>query len=280
MKPRRAVLYSVLSLAVASISACAQVNAAAPGQELRVLFIGNSYTWFNNLPHLVTVLAESAHEARALRTTMLVGPGFTLRRHWEDGAAVAAIQRGSWDYVVLQEQSMLGSTAPTANGVPRIDPRLFHDYSRRFDAAIQRAGARTIFLLTWAHRDFPELQSVLNKAYLSIAKELGDRVAPVGPAWKEAMNDRPGLDLHQADQSHPTPAGSYLAACVLYATLYGKSPEGLTAQIEPDATGITDPRLLEAPLGGPFPLRGVNLGKSDARALQRIAWRVVKKAAK
>lgn len=279
MKNRRAVLHSVLCLAIACFPAFAQVKAAAPGQrELRVLFIGNSYTWFNNLPHLVTALAESAHEARPLRTAMLVGGGFTLRNHWDAGAAVSAIQENSWDYVVLQEQSMLGSAAPAVNGVPRIDPRLFHDYARRFDAAIKQAGAKTVFFLTWARQDFPELQSVLNKAYLSIAKELGDRVAPVGPAWKEAIDARPRLDLHQRDRSHPTPAGSYLAACVFYATLYGESPEGLTAQIEADASGITDFRLLEAPLGGPFPLRGVDLSQSDARLLQRIAWRVVKKA--
>jgi hypothetical protein len=279
MKNRRVVLHSAFCLAIACFPASAQVNAAAPGEpELRVLFIGNSYTWFNNLPHLVSALAESAHEARPLRTTMLVGGGFTLRNHWDGGAAVSAIQRNSWDYVVLQDQSMLGSAAPAVNGVPRIDPRLFHDYARRFDAAIKQAGAKTVFFLTWARQDFPELQSVLDKAYLSVAKELGDRVAPVGPAWKEAIEERPRLALHQFDRSHPTPAGSYLAACVFYATLYGKSPEGLTAQVEADASGITDPRLLEAPPGGLVPLRGVNLSPSDARLLQRIARRVVEKA--
>jgi hypothetical protein len=267
-------------LAIACFPASAQVNAAAPGQrELRVLFIGNSYTWFNNLPHLVTALAESAHEARPLRTSMLVGGGFTLRNHWDAGSAVSAIQGSSWDYVVLQEQSMLGSPAPAVNGgVPRIDPRPFHDYARRFDAAIKQAGARTVFFVTWAREDLPELQSAIDKAYRSIAKELGDPVAPVGPAWKEAIEERPRLALHQWDRSHPTPAGSYLAACVFYATFYGKSPEGLTAHMEPDASGITNPRLLEAPLGGLVPLRGVDLSPSDARLLQRIAWRVVKKA--
>lgn len=272
MKARRSVLGSVLWIAVA----CFPASARQP--ELRVLFIGNSYTYFNNLPHLVTALAESAHEERALDAKMIVAPGFTLKRHWDDGAAVAALQASSWDYVVLQEQSMFGLPALIVDGMPQLNPRLFHEYARRFDAAIRQCGAKTVFFLTWARRDLPETQDDLNQAYSRIAKELGARVAPVGMAWREALRERLGLVLHQSDQSHPAPAGSYLAACVLYATLYGRSPEGLTAHIPAAATGIPDRRLIEVPLQGPIPLNDVQVSEPGARALQRIAWRMVREA--
>jgi hypothetical protein len=90
-------------------------------------------------------------------------------------------------------------------------------YSRLFDAEIRKSGAKTILFLTWANWDKQEMQSVVNEAYYSIAKELNATVAPVGPAWEAASRLSPNISLYNGDQfSHPTAAGSYLAACVIY----------------------------------------------------------------
>jgi uncharacterized protein DUF4886 len=236
------------------------LNRSPDVHTLRILFVGNSYTYYNNLPRLIAGLAESADESWLLETDMIAEGGATLQKHWEDGKALDMLKRGHWDYVVLQEQSNLGP-GPIVDGVIQInDPATFYRYARLFDAEIKKAGAKTIFYMTWARQDAPQNQAKLSSAYLAIAKELGAEVAPVGMAWQAALSQNPNLALYQQDGSHPTSTGSYLAACVFYATIYGKSPEGLTGRITQNVH---------------FEL--VNLGESDARFLQRIAWEVVAK---
>ena len=246
--------------------------------KVRVLFIGNSYTYVNNLPELVTGLAESAH--RSLETEMIVAPGATLQKHWEDGKALEVMKRGHWDYVVLQEQSTLGLVL--TGGPPINDPTMFHQYARLFDSAIKSSGAKTIFLLTWARQNLPATQTHLTNAYRAIASELDDIVAPVGIAWQTALKKRPSIVLHQKDLSHPTPAGSYLAACVLYSTLYSKSASGLTGRVvgnTVDASGrLLDSRGEQGAPAGHAKGELVNLSKTDSTFLQQVAWETVLEA--
>lgn len=233
--------------------------------KLRVLFIGNSYTYFNNLPELLVQLSASSKEKKKIEAEMLAVGGATLKGLWEQGKAREAIQRGGWNYIVLQEQSTLGATK-MIDGVAQInDPKAFHEAARLFDAEIKKAGAKTIFYLTWARKDNADKQPLLTDAYLNIGKELNDAVAPVGLAWQAALKTKPDFALHIADKSHPTPAGSYLAACVFYATIYGQSPKGLSAHLN----GVLVERS-----GNVTNTQGelVNLSKEDAAFLQKIAW--------
>jgi len=230
---------------------------------IRVLFIGNSYTSVNNLPGLVIALA--AGEARPLDAEMIVVGGATLRDHWTDGKALAAIQRAQWDYVVLQEQSLLASGPGTSSSLPFGDPAIFGQYVRLFDQAIRKTGGKTVLYMTWARQNAPDTQAFLTKAYQDIGAELGIIVAPVGAAWQQSLRTSPTLILHQDDGSHPNGAGSYLAACVFYATFYGKSPVGLPAHI---ANSLVDS-------SGTLETGDVTLDPVNAQFLQRIAWYVV-----
>ncbi len=236
----------------------------------RVLFIGNSYTYFNNLPQIVAGLAASETPQRRMEAAMVAVGGATLKRLWETGEALEAIKRGGWHYVVLQEQSTLGA-APVVDGIQQIaDPQTFHEYARLFDAEIKKTGAKTIFYLTWARQNTPEKQSLLTEAYQKIAKELKAAVAPVGIAWERALKGNERMTLHSEDKSHPAPAGSYLAACVIFATIYGKSPEGLSAQI----TGAVIDNAGKVSDGqGDL----IKLSKEDAAFLQKIASEVAQK---
>lgn len=199
--------------------------------NLRVLFIGNSFTYMNDLPRLTAQLAASANPSRTLETEFVGEGGADLQRHWEVGRALEAIRKGKWDYVILQTR---GSMSPES------------DYARLFDTEIKKAGARTLFFLTWARRDAPQDLLPLARAFASVAGELKAQIAPVGIAWLHALQENPKFVLHYDDGSHPGPAGSYLAACVFYAFLYSSSPEGLS---------------------------NVSLSESDAAFLQRIAWK-------
>lgn len=224
-------------------------NTPALQKPLRVLFIGNSYTHYNGgLATLVNQLAAAVPGGRPIECTQVTKGGQTLEGHWNDGKAQAAIREARWDVVVLQEQSLR----------PVVDRERMWKYARLFDAEVRKVGARTVFYETWARRNKPENQSALNEAYDTIARELGALVAPAGPAWQRVFAARPDMVLHIADQSHPTPAASYLNACVFYATLLGKSPEGLPRVIRNNAGRVL-----------------VDLKEADAAILQKAALHAV-----
>lgn len=239
-------------------------------QKLRVLFIGNSYTYYNNLPRMLAGLAASAKPTRVLETEMVAVGGATLKRLWDIGQAQQALARGKWDYVVLQEQSTLGMSK-FVDGIPQInDPAEFHAAARIYDSEIKRLGAKTLFYMTWARQNNPASQIQLAEAYTKIGMELNAPVAPVGLAWQAALKARPDLALHVEDKSHPNPAGSYLAACVFYAVLYGQSPEGL-------AEGVTGALVDSSGKPGDAVGELVKLSKADAGFLQKMAWEMVRK---
>lgn len=253
---------SFLALSLAFVS----LPASAAQPPLRVLFIGNSYTYFNNLPEILEQLSQASKGRRRIKTAMVVAGGATLDRHWNTAAARQALTNGPWDYVVLQEQSSLGVPL-TINGVPRItDWSRFHGSARLWAAEIKKAGAKTVFFLTWAATVAPEEQSNLTYAYMTIARELGAVVAPVGMAWQRMHRENPKVNLYFRDGAHPGPPGSYLSACVLYATLIGRSPAGLPSRIIGTAIDETG----EARPGGKVTL--VDLPNNDGALLQRAAW--------
>ncbi len=249
-------------------------SAQAPSPRLRVLFIGNSYTYFNNLPDLFAHLAASTPNPKQVDTQMVVEGGATLQKLWDEGNARTAIRQGHWDFVVLQEQSTLGE-AGVINGIAQINkPAAFYQAARLFDSEIKQAGARTVFFLTWARQNSPESQVKLNSAYETIAREVGARLAPVGPAWQKALQKDPKLALHQSDKSHPTPAGSYLAACVFYAVFFGESPAGAAHRVlGRPVDGAGRPIALESSSGNSTEL--ANLPTAEAAFLQAIAWQTV-----
>ena len=209
--------------------------------RIRVLFIGNSYTYGHDLPTLISQIADAAGQPARFDTTMIAVGGATLRDHWQAEATRAALRQGGWDYVVLQEQSLL----------PIDNPAEMHTFVRLFAREIERQGGKTVLYLTWARQNAPATQRALNDAYERIAREIQAVVVPVGIAWQNARSAHPSIILYEADQSHPTLAGSYLAACVFYATLYHKSPAGVANTT-----------------GGALP-------DKDAAALQQVAWQTV-----
>jgi lysophospholipase L1-like esterase len=182
---------------------------------VRILFIGNSYTSRNHLPQLVTRLAAAADSPTRVETGMIVAGGASLRRHWNAGVALKTLAGSPWNYVVLQEQS----TLPLKNAAR------YHDNVRLFDAEIARHGARTVLYLTWSREQSPDTQASINRAVEDIAAEIDALVVPVGPAWHAAMAEDRDLRLYTDDGSHPTEAGSYLAACVFHVSLFGQVPE-------------------------------------------------------
>lgn len=216
----------------------------------RVLFLGHSYVFFNRLPDLVAELARAA--GTPMEVAAVAGGGRTLLSHVRDPRSRQTLaEAGPWDAVVLVEQSLR----------PLRGRALMHMAARTLDADIRSRGARTVFYGTWARRGQPERQAEIDAAYAAIAAEVGAEVAPIGPAFQRALAERPQAPLFVPDGHHPAPAGSYLAALVLVATLTGASPLGLPV------------RVVQASNGGPA--TAVALSDAEAAFLQEIAARTL-----
>jgi hypothetical protein len=80
--------------------------------------------------------------------------------------------------------------------------------------------------MSWAYKDKPEMAGQLAEQYTKAGKANGAQVVPAGLAFAKSIARKPELDLYVADKRHPSLAGTYLAACTVYAALLGKSPVG------------------------------------------------------
>jgi len=180
--------------------------------------------------------------------------GWSLQRHWdgEGPDTQQAVREGPWDFVVLQDFSVQAVIAPDA----------LAEYGRRFAELARQVGAEPVLYVTWARQHMPEMQAGITRQYAALGRLSGSRLAPVGEAWKAALEARADLVLHTADRSHPTPAGSYLAACVFYATLTGRSPVGLPGRLVVRGEGGVE--QVAADLDGEL-----------SAFLQQTAWRTV-----
>lgn len=214
-------------LVVLALSADPGCGTGDPARCTRVLFIGNSYTSVNDLPATFAKLARSGgHRVDIGRSTH---DGWTLADHVRAPETATAMRSAKWNIVVLQEQSQIPA-------VDQFRQQQMYPAARTLVAMARDAGAQPVFFLTWAHRDgWPEngladygsMQAAIDQGYLAIAGEQRAAIAPVGYAWQTVFGREASPGLWQDDGIHPTKKGTYLAACVFYATIFRESPKGL-----------------------------------------------------
>lgn len=223
MKIKRIFLGLVLILVLTSCSPRCEDDSC-----LRILFIGNSYTFVNDLPATLTALAKSGDHQ--IETGMAAEGGMTLTNHADSANTASQISSSQWDFVVLQEQSQIPS-------VKEFRLTQMYPAARVLAREIENSGAKPLFFIPWAHRDgwpengmltYPEMQEQIERGYFDIANEMRAPMAPVGFSWAVVVKEHPEIDLWLEDGSHPTKEGTYLAACVFYAVFFQESPEGLS----------------------------------------------------
>jgi hypothetical protein len=262
---RRTVLVGLLALSTIAFWLPGDTAATGP-RPTRVLLIGNSYTYYNNLPAMLVKMAQAGGMG-IVETGMVTPGGWRLKDQWEKGDAHRVLRESRWNFVVLQDQSLLG-TDYYLDGKPRVGgDEVFRPFALNWAVAVEDLGTVPVFFLTWARKATPEDQAALNYAYFRTAKEAGAKVAPVGMAWAEVREKHPEIDLFAADGSHPTPAGSYLAACTIYATIFGRNPAGLPAKIGGHPVNLETEKV-EADKTEVL----VDLPPSEAKILQAAAW--------
>lgn len=174
---------------------------------MKVLFIGNSHTYYNDMPHLFTQLCRE----RGIDTevTMLAHGGKGWDFHLEEPEVKFNIFHGGYDAVILQH---------TAH--PMGDLSVMAQCGRRLIEWVQMAGARPVLYMTWTTKaDGEAAQPSMSNAYRKLQEETGCELAPVGEKWWEYHLAHPEVELYASDGQHASPAGSRLAASVIAETL-------------------------------------------------------------
>lgn len=243
MISRQYFLPSILALALCGCAAADELardeTAASPRS---ILFVGNSFTYYNNSLHnhyRALVRSASPEDVRPGRVRIMTISGAQLPEH--AAGIPAMVASFPWDVVVMHGHSRGPIEEETAEA--------FRMAARDYAGIIRSHAAEPVLFMTWAYTGDPEMTGLLDEAYTSIGRELGARVVPVGLAFARVTEEKPDIELRIADARHPSMAGTYLAACTFYAEFHGGSPEGIeyTAGLDADV----------------------------ARYLQRVAWETV-----
>jgi len=198
---------------------------------LRVLLVGNSYTMHHSLHLLLQRVAAAVEGGPQLVVDAVARGGFSLRNHLRKGEALQRIRARHYTHVVLQGHSLSALDHPE---------ELVAD-AERFKQAIDAVAGRTVLYATWArspevslyrtHRlvhSFSDMSTRVSSVYFDLSTRIGAGLAPVGSAFERSLVAHPRLTLWGVDGSHPSLAGSYMAACVLYGAITGLNPSQTT----------------------------------------------------
>ena len=199
---------------------------AVTGATVSVLFVGNSLTQVNDLPSVFKQFAAESSLHVEVEVSSITPGGAFLYDHWKQGQALALLREKHPTFLVLQGQS----TEPLSA------TKSFSHCAALFKAEADHVGAKTILFATWARpagdpyfKDPTSggspaaMQASLNSTYASVANSIGATLAPVGIAWEHAQQSSPNIQLLDGTQ-HPSPAGTYLAAAILFRAVFDASP--------------------------------------------------------
>jgi len=206
----------------------AVVAQTATANTVSVVFVGNSLTQVNDLPAVLKQFAARSVSPMEVETNAITPGGAFLYDQWKRGQAPALLREKHPNFLVLQGQS----TEPLSA------PKSFAQCAGLFKTEADRVGARTILFATWARPAgdiyYKEptsggspaaMQAGLNSACAAVARNISAVLAPVGAAFERAQHDMPEIQLLDGTQ-HPSSAGTYLAAAVLFHAMFNTSPIG------------------------------------------------------
>ncbi|MEZ5083925.1 MAG: T9SS type A sorting domain-containing protein [Bacteroidales bacterium] len=205
-------------------------------QTKKVLFLGNSYTYVNDLPQLTANLAISAGDT--LLFDSHTPGGYSLEDHSTNSISLEKIMQGHLDFMILQDQSQRPAM-PINQVIQNVFP-----HARALDSInqIYNPCGETMFFMTWGRKNgdasncswwppvctYEGMDSLLHLRYMMMADSNQAVVSPVGAVWRYLRNQYPSIDLYSADESHPSEAGSYAAACCFYTSIFRKDPSNIS----------------------------------------------------
>ena len=216
-----------------------KVTTLGPDFPKAEMFVGNSFFYYNNgLPGHVSLMEKAAdpENKTSYRAAMVTigGSGFD----WHDMESYfrpKAVGYYSFDdnnVVVFSKPGKLFDAAVMMDCSqcpihPQLKP-IFTEYAKKNSEIVRSHGATPIFFMSWAYEDKPEMTQQLAEAYTIAGNDNNALVIPAGLAFARLRAKQPELGLYQPDKRHPTLVGTYLAACVTFTALTGRSPVGNT----------------------------------------------------
>jgi hypothetical protein len=210
----------------ALLLSCTQAGAQARERpRLHVLFLGNSLSAANDLPQLVAAIGARSGRVDVDYETIAPG-GVNLEDHWRFTGGRAAVERGGWDVVVMQQ-------GPSALPESQVDLKT---WAGRFADEIRLKGGRPALFAVWPETERSYAFATVAASYRNAARASNSELYPAGAAWKAAWRRNPKLKLWGLDGFHPSPLGSYLAAIVVYGGLTKSLPPHLPTSLE--ASGV------------------------------------------
>ncbi|WP_300665808.1 PKD domain-containing protein [Fluviicola sp.] len=209
------------------------ISLVSAQDSISVLFIGNSYTYVNDLPGMLSNLATNL--GKEITVDSKTNGGYTFQNHVTDPVTYTKIHSRPWDVVVIQGQSQEPSFPDVQVNTSTLP------FAVRLSDSIWASNAcsNVMYYMTWGRQNgdpqwggintFDKMNTRLYNAYMRMA-DSSDRsmVSPVGAVWGYVRANHPAINLYNPDESHPSTEGTYLAACTFYASLFQKSPVGAT----------------------------------------------------
>ncbi|RRJ91970.1 T9SS C-terminal target domain-containing protein [Paenimyroides tangerinum] len=200
----------------------------------KVLFLGNSYTQYNNLPSLVAQSATSTNDV-LIHDSNLIG-GYSLQQHATNQTSLTKINGNQWDYVVLQDQSQR-----PAFPINYVNNNVF-PYAIQITNLIKQNYACSVplFYTTWGKKNgdpqicqngqctYEVMDNLLQQRYRTMAETNKGVISPVSQVWRYIRENHPTIELYDSDNSHPSLAGSMAAAYTFYTVIYRKDPTLIT----------------------------------------------------
>lgn len=190
-------------------------------EPIKVLFVGNSFTFFNNLPQMVAAMADTT--GFEITTRQSTVSGSNLKQHWKEEKGTKTrklLEQESWDYVVFNNHSRSSIDTPDE----------FMEYGEKFASLVKEKGAKPIFMITWAYESNPLMQEELTRAHMELVEKTNSGFVPCGALYAKARTLRPDLDLF-FDDKHPSPEGTYLLGLAFYKYFTAASPLGIPKRL-------------------------------------------------
>lgn len=201
---------------------------------MKVLFVGNSHTFFNDMPELFSRFVRLTTGEKP-EVVMLAYGGRDYLWHRKEYFAVRFnLMYGQYDYCVLQQ---------AAHPYPPREDTL--ENGKALIELCQKCGVKPVVYMTWAEKRFPENQQKMIDTCRTLAEETGALLAPIGAVWQAVQNEHPDIDLYFRDGEHASPYGDFLIAAVLCRLLTGGVSDAVS--------GVGSDFLKDSPIGHEFP---------------------------
>ena len=178
---------------------------------MRVLFIGNSHTYFNDMPQMFKQICQE--NSIDITVTMLARGYKGLDYHCKEPQTRFNILYGEYDIVVLQHLQS------------GFDKEVLYNSVKELKEWIDVSGAKPILYMTWSLKEEREKQKELTEGYREVGEKFGIPVAPAGEVWWRYFDEYPEEVLYFKDNKHASPLGSMLAAYTIFYTIFNKKAE-------------------------------------------------------